>query len=125
MTRCRLALAAFIVLVPALAAAAETPPRSGNAVFDRTVDVVNQHFFAPSELPKFNEAATLAVSQMPGLKDADPAVVGDAVSFLLDSLHAPIPGATRPTSSITTSSPMSSALRCAATCAGCSRRKAK
>ncbi len=88
MTRCRLALAAFIVLVPALAAAAETPPRSGNAVFDRTVDVVNQHFFAPSELPKFNEAATLAVSQMPGLKDADPAVVGDAVSFLLDSLHA-------------------------------------
>jgi carboxyl-terminal processing protease len=88
MTRRRLALAAFIVLVPALAAAAETPPLSGNAVFDRTVDIVNQHFFAPSELPKFNESAALAVGQMPDLKDAGPALVGDAVAFLLDSLHA-------------------------------------
>ena len=88
MTRCRLALAALIVLVPTLAAAAETPPRSGNAVFDRTVELVNQNFFAPAALPAFNEAAGLAVGQMPDLKNAAPGVVDDAVAFLLDSLHA-------------------------------------
>lgn len=91
MTRFRLALAALLVLVPAwlaVPAAAEAPPRSGNAVFDRVVDLVNEHFFAPSELPKFNEAAALAAAQIPDLKDAAPAVVSDAISFVLDSLHA-------------------------------------
>ena len=91
MTRFRLALAALLILVPAGLAApavAEAPPRSGNAVFDSAVDVVNQHFFAPSELPKFNAAAALAVGQMPDLKDAAPGVVNDAVSFILDSLGA-------------------------------------
>ncbi len=91
MTRHQLALAALLVLAPAVVAmpaVAEAPPRSGNAVFDSAVDIVNQHFFAPAELPKFNEAAALAVSQMPDLKDASPGVVGDAVSFILASLHA-------------------------------------
>jgi C-terminal processing protease CtpA/Prc len=91
MTRWRPALAALIVLVPAwlaVPAAAQAPPRSGNAVFDRAVELVNEHFFAPSELPQFNEAASLAAAQMPGLKDAAPGVIGDAVSFVLDSLHA-------------------------------------
>ena len=50
--------------------------------------IVNQHFFAPAELPQFNDAAALAVGQMPDLKDAAPGVVNDAVSFILDSLHA-------------------------------------
>ena len=81
------ALAALLVLVVA-PAAAEVPPRSGNPVFDRTVDLVNQHFFAPAELPTFNDAAALAAGQMPDLKDAAPGVVNDAVSFILDSLHA-------------------------------------
>ena len=91
MTRHRLALAALLVLVPAGFAApatAEAPPRSGNAVFDRTVDLVNEHFFAPAELAQFNAAAALAVGQMPDLKDADPGVVNDAVAFILGSLHA-------------------------------------
>ena len=91
MTRRLRALAALIVLVPlgmAVPAAAEAPPRSGNAVFDRTVDLVNEHFFAPAELPEFNEAAALAVAQMPDLKDASPGVVNDAVAFILGSLHA-------------------------------------
>ncbi len=93
MTRRRLALAALIVLAPAWTmvaplAGAETLPRSGNPVFDGAVDTVNQHFFAPSALPAFNQAAALAVSQMPDLKDADAGVVDDAVSFVLDSLNA-------------------------------------
>ena len=47
MTRRPPALAALIVLVPlwmAAPAAAEAPPHSGNAVFDRVVDLVNEHF---------------------------------------------------------------------------------
>ena len=85
------ALAALFILVPAgfaVPAAAEAPPRSGNPVFDRTVDLVNEHFFAPAELAQFNAAAALAVAQMPDLKDASPGVVNDAVAFILDSLHA-------------------------------------
>jgi C-terminal processing protease CtpA/Prc len=91
MTRRRLALAALLVLVPAwalLPAAAETLTRSGNAVFDRTVDLVNRHFFPPTALPQFNDAAALAAGQMPDLKDAAPGVVGDAVRFVLASLNA-------------------------------------
>ncbi len=85
------ALAALLVLVPAgfaVPAAAEAPPHSGNPVFDRTVDIVNEHFFSTAALPKFNQAAALAVSQMPDFKDADPALVGDTVAFVLGSLHA-------------------------------------
>ncbi len=93
MTRCKLALAALIVLVPAWTitappAAADALPHSGNAVFDRTVDLVNEHFFSTAALPAFNQAAALAVGQMPELKDAGPGVVGDAVTFVLDSLKA-------------------------------------
>ncbi len=91
MTRRLPALAALIALVPVLAAlpaAAEAPPASGNAVFDRAVDVVNEHFFSTAALPAFNEAAALVAGQMPDLKDAGPGVVGDAVSFVLGSLHA-------------------------------------
>ena len=91
MTSRRLALAALIVVISAgiaAPAAAEELPRSGNAVFDRTVDLVNEHFYSTDALPQFNQAAALAVAQMPDLKDAPPGVVGDAVSFVLDSLSA-------------------------------------
>ncbi len=91
MTARRLALAALLVLVPAgiaAPAAAEDLPRSGNAVFDRTVDLVNAHFFSTAALPQFNGAAALAAAQMPDLKDAAPGVVGDAVRFVLGSLNA-------------------------------------
>ncbi len=85
------ALAALVIVVPAwmaVPAMAEAPPRTGNAVFDRTVDLVNQHFYAPAELTQFNQAAALAASEMPDLKDAAPGVVGDAIAFVLDSLGA-------------------------------------
>ena len=87
------ALRALLVIVPVwlgcgLPAYADQPARSGNPVFDRTVDLINEHFFAPSALPAFNDAASLAVAQMPDLSHADPAMVGDAVKFVLDSLHS-------------------------------------
>ena len=82
-----------LVLVSAWAfapppAMAEALPQSGNAVFDRTVELVNEHYFSTAALPAFNEAAALAAVQMPDLKDADPVVVSDAVAFLLGSLNA-------------------------------------
>ncbi len=86
------ALRALILVVPAWLAAssalAEVPARSGSAVFDRTVALVNEHFFDQSALPDFNEAAGLVAAQMPHLGDADPAVVSDAVDFVLRSLHS-------------------------------------
>ncbi len=91
MTRHLRPLAALILLACAgfaVPAGAEAPPHSGNPVFDSAVDIVNQHFYAPAELPQFNDAAALVASQIPDLKDASPAVVGDAVAFALNSLHA-------------------------------------
>ena len=87
------ALRALLVIVPVwlgcgLPANADQPARSGNPVFDRTVDLINEHFFAPSALPAFNDAASLAVAQMPDLSHADPAMIDDAVKFVLDSLHS-------------------------------------
>lgn len=93
MTRNRLAFAALIVLLPVwtlapLPSAAEDLPRSGNPVFDRTVDLVNQHFYAPGELPRFNQAAAAAIARAPDLKDAGPAALGAAISTALGSLAA-------------------------------------
>jgi C-terminal processing protease CtpA/Prc len=88
MKRHALFLGVLLLLQPVWSATAEQPARSGNAVFDRMVDIVNEHFFAPSGLDGFNDAAALAVAELPKLKDADPDTVSDAVRFALDNLHA-------------------------------------
>lgn len=90
MTRRRMALAALLLIVPVWLAAApafaEQPVRSGNAVFDRAVALVNEHFYDQAKLPAFNEAAALAVTQMPSLAAGDPTLTGEAIAFVLDSL---------------------------------------
>ena len=35
--------------------AADTPRTSGNAVFDRTVEIANEEFYRPKELDAFND----------------------------------------------------------------------
>ena len=73
MTRRRLALAALLVLVPAALArgrrstAALRQCRSSTARSTSSTSISSRR---PS-LPQFNEAAALAVGQMPDLKDAD------------------------------------------------------
>src|SRR5690242_3798554 len=85
-------ISTLILIVPALlfggAAWAEKPAPSGNAVFDRVVDIVNERFYAPSGLDSFNEAAAAVVAQIPDLAKADPGLVGDAINWTLASLGA-------------------------------------
>ncbi len=71
------ALRALVLVVPlslgpGVGAWADQAPKSGNPVFDRTVEIVNQRFFSPAALPAFNQAAATVVAQMPNLANADP-----------------------------------------------------
>ena len=82
----RATLAAALFL-PAAAGAAEADLRSGNAVFDRAVDVVTANFYRPAELDRFRDAVGLTVASLPGLATANPALVDDAIDFVLASLE--------------------------------------
>ena len=80
---------AFALAAPLSTAAMAAAPslRSGNAVFDRTVDLVLANFYRPSELDRFRDAVALTVESLPDLREADPAVVDDAIDFVLASLE--------------------------------------
>jgi carboxyl-terminal processing protease len=67
--------------------AAETPPRSGNAVFDRAVDIVNQEFYRPAELDAFNRSVGEVLTGMDGFAGANQATVDAALAALLASLE--------------------------------------
>lgn len=66
--------------------AADTRRSSGNAVFDRTVETVNEEFYRPKELDAFNETVEEIVAAAPDLADADPKAVDAAIDRLLASL---------------------------------------
>jgi carboxyl-terminal processing protease len=80
---------AAAVLAPALigAAAAYTAPTLGKAVFDRTVEIVNEEFYRPSELDAFNKAVGDILVDANGLADADDATVDAAIDAALASLN--------------------------------------
>jgi C-terminal processing protease CtpA/Prc len=84
--RAATAAALFLPLAGA-AASAEPDLRSGNAVFDRTVDIVTANFYRPAELDRFREAVALTIESFPGLDTAEPALVDDAIDFVLASLE--------------------------------------
>ncbi|MCB1501553.1 MAG: PDZ domain-containing protein [Bauldia sp.] len=67
--------------------AADPALRSGHPVFDRTVDLVLANFYRPSELDRFRDAVALTIESLPGLADAEPDVVDDAIDFALASLR--------------------------------------
>ncbi len=79
-------LALVIILSPLAAQAAP----SGNAVFDRVVEIVNQRFYAPNDLGKFNDAVTAVQARLPELGAAAPAsaTTRAAVNTVLDALGA-------------------------------------
>ncbi len=68
--------------------AADTPRTSGNAVFDRTVEIANEEFYRPKDLDAFNETVEEIVAAAPDLADADPKAVDAAIDTLLASLPA-------------------------------------
>jgi C-terminal processing protease CtpA/Prc len=86
--RLRSAAAAVVLLTLAAGATSAEPNlRSGNAVFDRTVDIVLANFYRPAELDRFRDAVALTVESFPGLDKADTALVDDAIDFVLASLE--------------------------------------
>ena len=105
MTNRHLARAAILFLVPLwiAGASAEDAPKSGNAVFDKTVEIVDEHFFSPAALPHFMKPRKRSSPR--AAATGDPLAVDGAVKEILASLKAPrTPAATSPTRSTTSSS---------------------
>lgn len=84
-TRRTVAALGVLLLLSASPAIAELP-RSGNAVFDRAVALVEENFYAPLKLDGFRDAVGVVVANLPDLADTDPAVLDDAIDYVLDSL---------------------------------------
>ena len=59
------AVAALLLPLAAGAASAQANLRSGNAVFDRAVDIVLANFYRPAELDPFRDAVALTVESFP------------------------------------------------------------
>jgi C-terminal processing protease CtpA/Prc len=79
---------AALIVVGSLASAQAA--ESGNQIFDRAVDIVRQHFYAPNELGAFNDAVTAVINNHPELASASPQspVTRAAVDTVLASLGA-------------------------------------
>ncbi|HET7715220.1 MAG TPA: S41 family peptidase [Bauldia sp.] len=87
-THYRAGLVLALLLAPlASPASGQGNLRSGNAVFDRAVEIVLANFYRPAELDRFRNAVSLTVESLPNLKEAEPAVVDDAIDFVLGSLE--------------------------------------
>jgi carboxyl-terminal processing protease len=80
-------LALALLLVPFASVDAAT---SGNPVFDRVVEIVNQRFYAPDGLAKFNDSVATVMARLPELTAAPPgsATTRAAVNAILTSLGA-------------------------------------
>ncbi|WP_421725835.1 S41 family peptidase [Bauldia sp.] len=81
--------ASLVIALPLLAppALANPNPQSGNRVFDRAVDLVEEHFYAPDNLDEFRDAVAITVANLTDMAEADPAVVSDAIDFVLARLE--------------------------------------
>ncbi len=79
-----LALALLVVLAPVASHAAP----SGNAVFDRVVEIVNERYYAPADLDKFNATVAAVMERLPelGAAPANSATTEAAVNTVLTSL---------------------------------------
>ncbi|MEJ0096873.1 MAG: S41 family peptidase [Bauldia sp.] len=74
----------FVLLWFGSAVAAPDVPPSGNAVIDRTVQIVDQNFYSQAALPAFHDAVKAVVAGAGG----QPLVTADAESRILASLGA-------------------------------------
>ncbi len=81
-------VAAFAFVLAATPAVADSAPLSGNPIFDRATALIDETFYAPEKLPAFHEAVEVVIANLPDLGAGDPAVLGDAIDFVLASLDA-------------------------------------
>lgn len=86
----RFAAALLLLLFAAAPALALSPPRSGNPVFDRAVQLVMDKFYAPSTLDRFVEAVRREVEdrQSPVNGSSPAARIDTAIASVLASLQA-------------------------------------
>jgi C-terminal processing protease CtpA/Prc len=79
---------ALALLVLPLAGAEAAP--SGNAVFDKVVELVNQRYYAPNDVGTFNDTVSAVIGRLPELATAAPesATTRAAVNTILSSLGA-------------------------------------
>ncbi len=96
MTNRHMARAAVLFLLPVwiLTASAAEAPRSGNAVFDKTVEIVDEHFFSVAALPQFHDAAKAVIAR--AAATGDPLAIDNAVKEILASLKATHTGRYKP-----------------------------
>jgi C-terminal processing protease CtpA/Prc len=90
MKRIRKTILFLTVLLPLTAARADDQvlARSGNPVFDRTVQIVLGNFYAADALDQFRQAVDAAVANLPNLASDEEPVVDDAIAYVLSSLGA-------------------------------------
>ena len=90
MKRIRKTILFLTVLLPLAAARADDQAlaRSGNPVFDRTVQIVLGNFYAADALDQFRQAVDAAVANLPNLAGDEEPVVDDAIAYVLASLGA-------------------------------------
>src|SRR5581483_1099579 len=84
----RLAAPAAALLLSLSGVAFADAPKSGNAAFDRAVDLVEENFYLPSALPKFEAAVRQILTTLPATatdRDYDAAI--GAALFALDASH--------------------------------------
>ncbi|HVY19063.1 MAG TPA: S41 family peptidase [Bauldia sp.] len=75
--------AALLLLLPlSLTPAFADVPKSGNAVFDAAVGLIEKNFYSPAALPAFDAAATAVVNDATG----KPLVTGPAIDKLIAAL---------------------------------------
>jgi len=77
------------LVTPALiaGATADMPPKTGNTVFDRTVEIVNEEFYRPPEVDAFNRTVESIIADADGLAGADDETIDAAIDAALASLN--------------------------------------
>jgi len=80
-------MAALVTAAMIAGASADTPPTIGNAVFDRTVEIVNEEFYRPPEVDAFNRRVEGIIADAKGLAGADDETVDAAIDAALASLN--------------------------------------
>ena len=87
MTPIRPAAALAAILLTLAPARAEAPP-TGSPVLDAAVDRLEADFYNAAAMPSLEETVATVAANLPGLATAEPAVLDDAVAFVLASLGA-------------------------------------
>jgi carboxyl-terminal processing protease len=79
------AASAFVVLVLVAGAAAADVPKSGNAVFDKAVEIVDENFYSKAALPAFHEAVNAIIAK--AAEGKTPLATDEAMDKLIAALQ--------------------------------------